>query len=199
MFEVIGAGRPCRSSTCGRTVLIASRLRFKVVDAVATFAADMIVGNPLDPSTTCGPMASKAHLDRVLGYIDIARARPPDWSPAAAGHGATTGAGSSNPPSSFSPDRCTTAQSPPHMIGYGLTELAIGRRLIEKGRVRRLHEREGDTKALLETAVITGATSGLGVATAGDGLSTVSVGPSRQGEGAGDQRGDHVLQGGCER
>jgi Aldehyde dehydrogenase family len=31
------------------------------------------IGNPLDPSVTLGPMASEQHLQRVLGYIDIAR------------------------------------------------------------------------------------------------------------------------------
>ena len=31
------------------------------------------VGDPLDPATTCGPMASEHHLQRVMGYIDVGR------------------------------------------------------------------------------------------------------------------------------
>ena len=54
--------------------ILAPRSRYaEVVDAVATFAREMVVGNPLDPAVTCGPMASEQHRDRVLSYIDIAR------------------------------------------------------------------------------------------------------------------------------
>ncbi|MFD5247765.1 aldehyde dehydrogenase [Amycolatopsis sp. NPDC058340] len=55
--------------------ILAPRSRYaEVVDAVAQFAREMIVGDPLDPAVTCGPMASKAQLDRVLGYLDLGRA-----------------------------------------------------------------------------------------------------------------------------
>jgi aldehyde dehydrogenase (NAD+) len=54
--------------------ILAPRSRYdEVVDAVASFASGMTVGNPLDPAVTCGPMASEQHLNRVLGYIDIGR------------------------------------------------------------------------------------------------------------------------------
>ncbi|WP_369192226.1 aldehyde dehydrogenase [Streptomyces sp. R08] len=54
--------------------ILAPRSRYdEVVEAVAGFAAGLVVGDPLDPATTCGPMASKAHKERVLGYIDTAR------------------------------------------------------------------------------------------------------------------------------
>ena len=45
----------------------------EVVDAVSTFASEMRVGNPLDPTVTCGPMASNEQLQRVLGYINLGR------------------------------------------------------------------------------------------------------------------------------
>ncbi|MEU2005173.1 aldehyde dehydrogenase [Rhodococcus sp. NPDC019627] len=54
--------------------ILAPRSRYaEVVDAVAHFARDMIVGDPLDPAVTCGPMASQAQLERVLGYIDAGK------------------------------------------------------------------------------------------------------------------------------
>ncbi|WNF01073.1 aldehyde dehydrogenase [Streptomyces luomodiensis] len=54
--------------------ILAPRSRYEeVVEAVAQFARGMTVGDPLDPAVTCGPMASKAQLDRVLGYIDLGR------------------------------------------------------------------------------------------------------------------------------
>lgn len=63
------------SQTCTtQSRILAPRSRYaEVVEAVAQFCRDLTVGNPLDPATTCGPMASEAHLERVLGYIDIAR------------------------------------------------------------------------------------------------------------------------------
>jgi acyl-CoA reductase-like NAD-dependent aldehyde dehydrogenase len=54
--------------------ILAPRSRYdEVVDAVAGYARAMAVGDPLDPAVTCGPMASQAQLDRVLGYIDLGR------------------------------------------------------------------------------------------------------------------------------
>ncbi|MGQ0626385.1 MAG: aldehyde dehydrogenase [Sporichthyaceae bacterium] len=63
------------SQTCTtQSRILAPRSRYaEVVDAVACVAEGLTVGNPLDPATTCGPMASKAHLNRVLGFIDTAR------------------------------------------------------------------------------------------------------------------------------
>ncbi|MFJ6569261.1 aldehyde dehydrogenase [Streptomyces sp. NPDC091292] len=61
------------SQTCTtQSRILAPRSRYdEVVDAVASFARGLTLGNPLDPSTTCGPMASEAHLNRVLNYIDV--------------------------------------------------------------------------------------------------------------------------------
>ena len=63
------------SQTCTtQSRILAPRSRYdEVVDAVAQFCRDLNVGNPLDPATTCGPMASETHLDRVMGYIDVGR------------------------------------------------------------------------------------------------------------------------------
>lgn len=55
--------------------ILAPRSRYdEVVEAVAQSARDLVVGDPLDPDTTCGPMASEVHMNRVLAHIEIARA-----------------------------------------------------------------------------------------------------------------------------
>ncbi|WP_328825564.1 aldehyde dehydrogenase [Tomitella gaofuii] len=54
--------------------VLAPRSRYdEVVDAVARVAQGLVVGDPLDPAVTCGPMAGRAHRDRVLGYIEDAK------------------------------------------------------------------------------------------------------------------------------
>lgn len=62
--------------TCtAQTRVLAPRSRYsEVVDAVGQYAREMVIGDPLDPAVTCGPMASESHLERVLGYIDLGRA-----------------------------------------------------------------------------------------------------------------------------
>ena len=63
------------SQTCTtQSRILAPRSRYdEVVDALATWTNEQTLGNPLDPSVTMGPMASEKHLQRVLGYIDVAR------------------------------------------------------------------------------------------------------------------------------
>ncbi|MFJ4632816.1 aldehyde dehydrogenase [Streptomyces sp. NPDC088847] len=70
-----GASFMNNGQTCTlQSRILAPRSRYdEVVEAVADFASGLVVGDPLDPATTCGPMASKAHQERVLGYIDSAR------------------------------------------------------------------------------------------------------------------------------
>lgn len=54
--------------------ILVSRSRYdEVVDALASYANGLNVGNPLDPTVEIGPMASETHLDRVMGYIDVGR------------------------------------------------------------------------------------------------------------------------------
>ena len=63
------------SQTCTtQSRILAPRSRYdEVVEALAGWTNDQTIGNPLDPSVTMGPMASEKHLQRVLGYIDIAK------------------------------------------------------------------------------------------------------------------------------
>ncbi|MCW2756776.1 MAG: Betaine-aldehyde dehydrogenase [Nocardioidaceae bacterium] len=63
------------SQTCTtQSRILAPRSRYdEVVDALAGWTNQQTIGNPLDPSVTMGPMASEKHLERVMGYIDIAK------------------------------------------------------------------------------------------------------------------------------
>lgn len=62
----------------GQTCVTQSRIlapvrRYQeVLDAVVGAAESLKIGNPLDPTVTCGPMATSAHRDRVLGHIERA-------------------------------------------------------------------------------------------------------------------------------
>ena len=63
------------SQTCTtQSRILAPRSRYdEVVDALASWTNSQTLGNPLDPSVTMGPMASEKHLNRVLGFIDVAK------------------------------------------------------------------------------------------------------------------------------
>jgi aldehyde dehydrogenase (NAD+) len=63
-------GQTCTS----QTRILAPRSRYaEVVDAVAEFLSGLVVGNPLDPEVTCGPLVSGQHRERVLGFIGRAK------------------------------------------------------------------------------------------------------------------------------
>ncbi|WP_307024919.1 aldehyde dehydrogenase [Arthrobacter globiformis] len=63
-------GQTCAAST--RILAPASRYD-EIVSAVAAWATSLKVGDPLDPGTDVGPLASKEHRDRVEGYIAAGR------------------------------------------------------------------------------------------------------------------------------
>ncbi len=63
---IMNNGQAC----VAQTRILASRARYDdVVDAVATAAAAMKVGDPLDPATEVGPLVAERQRDRVEGYI----------------------------------------------------------------------------------------------------------------------------------
>ncbi len=66
MASLLNNGQACYNGT--RILAPASRYK-EVVEVVASLAAGFKVGDPLDRSTTLGPMASAVHRDRVEGYI----------------------------------------------------------------------------------------------------------------------------------
>ncbi|SDN76426.1 betaine-aldehyde dehydrogenase [Klenkia soli] len=71
-----GASFMNNGQTCTtQSRILAPRSRYaEVTDALADYCRNLVVGNPLEESTTLGPMASETHLKRVQGYIDIGKA-----------------------------------------------------------------------------------------------------------------------------
>jgi len=63
-------GQACMA---GSRVLIESKVYDQVAERVVNQARKMRAGDPLDPRTQLGPLASRAQLEKVLGYFDIAR------------------------------------------------------------------------------------------------------------------------------
>ena len=67
---MLNNGQACYNGTR----ILAPRSRYgEIVDALASFAGALAVGDALDPATHIGPMASAAHRDRVQSYIEIGK------------------------------------------------------------------------------------------------------------------------------
>jgi aldehyde dehydrogenase (NAD+) len=64
------AGQVCSAAA---RVLVADDIHDAFVDRLAARAAALRVGDPLDPSTTLGPVISAGQMERVLGYVEIGR------------------------------------------------------------------------------------------------------------------------------
>jgi acyl-CoA reductase-like NAD-dependent aldehyde dehydrogenase len=65
-------GQACMA---GSRVLVEATVYDQVAERIVTQARRMIAGDPLDPGTQLGPLASKAQLDKVMSYFDIARSQ----------------------------------------------------------------------------------------------------------------------------
>jgi aldehyde dehydrogenase (NAD+) len=63
-------GQTCMA---GSRVLIEDSVYDEVVELLVTRAGKIRAGDPLDPSTQLGPLASRAQLEKVLGYIEVGR------------------------------------------------------------------------------------------------------------------------------
>jgi aldehyde dehydrogenase (NAD+) len=59
-------GQTCASWT---RILVPSRRYDEITDAVREVASQAVIGDPLDPATTVGPLVSEAQRTRVEGYI----------------------------------------------------------------------------------------------------------------------------------
>lgn len=64
------AGQACVAAA---RVFVPRRRHAEIIDALAGAAAAQVLGDPLDPATTMGPLVSSRQRERVLGYIDVAR------------------------------------------------------------------------------------------------------------------------------
>jgi 5-carboxymethyl-2-hydroxymuconic-semialdehyde dehydrogenase len=63
-------GQRCTSSS---RLLVQSSIHDEFVEKVAERARRLRVGDPLDPQTEVGPLIHPRHLDKVMGYMDVAR------------------------------------------------------------------------------------------------------------------------------
>ncbi|WOC12180.1 aldehyde dehydrogenase [Gordonia sp. MP11Mi] len=66
----INCGQTCYAST---RILLPSGRYDEFSEAIASMAASLPVGDPMDPSTVIGPLASDKQRERVLSYIDLGR------------------------------------------------------------------------------------------------------------------------------
>lgn len=58
---------------CGSRVLVERRIHDEFVDRFVGATRALRVGDPLDPRTEQGSLVSRAHLDKVRGYVTLAR------------------------------------------------------------------------------------------------------------------------------
>lgn len=63
-------GQRCTSSS---RLLVQSSIHDEFVAKVAERARRLRVGDPLDPQTEVGPLIHPRHVDKVMGYMDVAR------------------------------------------------------------------------------------------------------------------------------
>jgi len=59
----------------GSRLMLHERIADEFLERFTKLAASIRLGNPMDPATEMGPLTSALHRDRVLGYVDIARAQ----------------------------------------------------------------------------------------------------------------------------
>lgn len=69
-MNFINAGQSCKSSS---RVLIHASIYDEVVDRIGAKMAALTIGDPREPATEIGPLASRAHYERVASYLDIGR------------------------------------------------------------------------------------------------------------------------------
>jgi len=65
------SGQQC---SAGSRLLLHRDVHDEFLDALAVHAAAQVLGDPLDPATTMGPLISREQHERVLSYIDVGRA-----------------------------------------------------------------------------------------------------------------------------
>jgi len=59
----------------GSRLILHERIADEFLDRFVALARTVRLGNPLDAATEMGPLTSRLHRDRVLGYVDIARSQ----------------------------------------------------------------------------------------------------------------------------
>jgi len=64
------AGQGCAITT---RLVVPRRMHDEIVEVAAATMGALAAGDPTDPATICGPLISARQLERVLGYLDLAR------------------------------------------------------------------------------------------------------------------------------
>lgn len=64
------AGQTCHAGT---RLIVHESVRDDLLARIGGVTRSFVLGDPLDPSTTLGPLVDNRQLDRVLGYLDLAR------------------------------------------------------------------------------------------------------------------------------
>jgi aldehyde dehydrogenase (NAD+) len=59
----------------GSRLILHERIADRFLDAFVRLATSIKLGDPLDMATEMGPLTSKLHRDRVLAYVEVARAQ----------------------------------------------------------------------------------------------------------------------------
>ncbi|WP_033291958.1 aldehyde dehydrogenase family protein [Amycolatopsis jejuensis] len=67
----MGTGQGC---VAGTRILVHRDVREEFGELLRRAMDQYVPGDPFDPATTMGPLAFRAHLDRVTGYFDVTRA-----------------------------------------------------------------------------------------------------------------------------
>jgi acyl-CoA reductase-like NAD-dependent aldehyde dehydrogenase len=57
----------------GSRILVERSIAPRFIDAFIARTAQLKIGDPMDAATEIGPLAFRAHLDRVLSFVDVAR------------------------------------------------------------------------------------------------------------------------------
>ena len=65
----------CTGQSCGSTsrLFVHASIADRFLDALVARVSALRLGDPMDPRTEVGPLAFRAHHERVLGYLDTAR------------------------------------------------------------------------------------------------------------------------------
>ncbi|MFX0199770.1 MAG: aldehyde dehydrogenase [Candidatus Hodarchaeota archaeon] len=56
--------------SCGSRLIVHESLKDPLLDRLIELCKEWPIGDPLNPETKVGPMIEKAHMEKVLGYID---------------------------------------------------------------------------------------------------------------------------------
>lgn len=65
------AGQACILNS---RLLLPEAIHDEVVDRLAALSREVVIGDPVDPEVTMGPLISREHLDRVEGFVKRAEA-----------------------------------------------------------------------------------------------------------------------------